>query len=154
MKFLYFIFLLLAIGCQSSNTASDNLTQEIKKLLEQSRKVHFEGDPDLLVSNSADSIISVNAGKVSISTPAKVKESMSDYLKNTHFIKWDDEMKPIIRFSEDKSMAYAIVRKLVIIKDKKAASSVPPDTSRYAWISVYRKVDNQYKMESIVSTNQ
>ena len=134
--------------------ASDNPTQEIKKLLDQSRKAHFEGDPDLLVSNSADSIISVNAGKVSISTPAKVKESMSDYLKNTHFIKWDDEMEPIIRFSEDKSMAYAIVRKLVIIKDKKAASSVPPDTSRYAWISVYRKVDNQYKMESIVSTNQ
>ena len=126
MKFLYFIFLLLAIGCQSSNTASDNPTQEIKKLLDQSRKAHFEGDPDLLVSNSADSIISVNAGKVSISTPAKVKESMSDYLKNTHFIKWDDEMEPIIRFSEDKSMAYAIVRKLVIIKDKKAASSVPP----------------------------
>ena len=154
MKIFYFTLLILVFGCQSSKNETDNETQEIKKLLEQSRKAHFEGDPDLLVSNFADSVISVNAGKVSISTPSKVKEGMSDYLKNTHFIKWDDEVEPIIRFSEDKSMAYAIVRKLVIIKEKNADASVLPDTTRYAWMSVYRKINGQWRMENIVSTNE
>jgi hypothetical protein len=154
MKLLYFILISLIVSCQSSKKQTEDPTQEIKNLLEQSRKAHFQGDPHLLVSNFTDSIISVNAGKVSVSTPAQVKQGMSDYLTNTHFIKWDDEAEPIIRFSADKSMAYAIVRKLVINKEKQAAASVPPDTTRYAWISVYRKVDDQWKMETIVSTNQ
>lgn len=154
MKWIYFNVMLLLLGCQSSENRLENPTQEIKKLLEQSRKAHFEGDINLFVSDIAEGLISVNAGKVSITTPSKMKSGMSGYLQNTHFIKWDDEMEPIIRFSEDKSMAYAIVRKLVISKDKNAIASAPADTSRYAWISVYRKIDNEWKMESIVSTNE
>jgi hypothetical protein len=154
MRIIYFVFILLLSGCLSVENRSEDPTGEIKKLLEQSRKAHFEGDIDLFVSDIADSLISVNAGRVSITTASKMKSGMGDYIQNTQFIKWDDEMEPIIRFSNDKSMAYAIVKKLVIIKDKNAAASVPADTSRFAWISVYRKTDNQWKMESIVSTNQ
>lgn len=154
MRFTYLIIAACFVACSAPQTSDDNDINQIKALLEQSRKAHFDGDPDLLVSNFTDSIISINAGKVSISAPGQVKQGMGDYLRNTHFIKWDDEVPPIIRISEDKTMAYAVIRKLVVIKEKNAPAAAPADTSRYAWVSIYRKVGNDWKMECIASTNQ
>lgn len=154
MRFTYFIIAASFLACSTPQPSIEEDTKQINALLEQSRKAHFDGNPDLLVSNFTDSIISINAGKVSISTPQQVKEGMGDYLRNTHFIKWDDEMPPIIRFSEDRAMAYAVIRKLVVIKEKNAPATALADTSRYAWVSIYRKVGKEWKMECIASTNQ
>jgi hypothetical protein len=54
------------------------------------------------------------------------------------FVRWDDTKEPVVRFSTNASVAYVAVEKLVL-KEKLPTGLGKPDTSRFAWISIYKK---------------
>jgi hypothetical protein len=155
-KLLYtlVIFLFIFSAC-NTNSAFDKQkeTQAIKALLQQERKAHFDRNVELFISEFADSMISVNKGKVSVATSEENKERIGGYFNSVKFIKWDDVAEPIIRISDDGSMAYAIIQKQVILSQPDSLGKTFIDTTDYAWVSVYRMQKGEWKVECNASTS-
>ena len=70
------------------------------------------------------------------------------------FIKWDDVAEPVIQFSDDGTLAYAIIQKLVILSYPDSSGKKFIDTTNYAWASIYRKQKGEWKVECNISTNK
>ena len=153
MRYIIFSITLLMLGCKNKNDI-DKETKAIQSILERDRTAHFSRIPDLFISGFADSMISVNRGIVRVATPGERKKRISEYFSSVEFIKWDDVAPPIIRFSDDLSMAWAILQKQVILSSTDSTGKKITDTADYAWLSVFRKYDGEWKGEVNVSTNK
>ena len=143
-----FIAVITLSAC-SAGFDREKRKDEILALLQQERKAHFDRDVSLFISEFADSMISVNRGEVLTATPEQRRPRIERYFGAVEFIKWDDVQPPQIYFSEDGSLAYAIIQKQVILLKDNA-----PDTTDYAWVSIYRKTSNGWKLECNASTNK
>lgn len=125
--------------------------RKIRALLKQEQTAHLTKDVNLFTSGFADGMIGVNRGQVTRHSEAQYKERFTQYFNAVEFIKWEDVADPIIRFSDDQSLAYAIIQKQVIVRSKDTNQT---DTTDFAWISVFRKQDGEWKTECNVSTNK
>ncbi len=128
--------------------------KELKQLLQQERAAHFGKDAKLLVSVFADDFINVDAGK--ITRPSR-EESMSGfqaYFDRSEFLEWDDISPPIIRVSQDASMAYVIVHKRVRLKAKNVEGETEEATTIFAWMETYEKQNGQWTLTSVTSTRE
>jgi hypothetical protein len=151
------IFLIATIFCSchtSDGFDKQKETQAITVLLQQERKAHFDRNVDLFLSEFADSMLSVNKGKVSVATPEENRERIGKYFGRVEFVKWDDVAEPVIRFSDDGSLCYAIIQKQVILSTPDSLGKKVHDTTDFAWASVYRKQKGEWKVECNVSTNK
>ncbi|HEY6505667.1 MAG TPA: hypothetical protein VIZ28_16945 [Chitinophagaceae bacterium] len=151
--FVLLFWLTFIAGC-SRKIDNETARQEIIQLLQQERKAHFDRNVDLFVSEFSDSMISVNKGKVTMNTPAENKKRIEPYFSRVKFIKWDDLAEPLIRISDDCSLAYAVIQKEVILTYPDTSGKPLYDTSYFAWTSIYRKQNGEWKVECNVSTNK
>lgn len=150
-KGLHILAILCLISCNQPDLAADE--KAIRELLKKEQQAHLEKNIDLLLSNGTPETIVVNRGIVSVPTEEQNRARFTHYFGSVNFIKWEDTADPIIRFSDDSSLAYAIIQKQVILTLKDDVTA-KPDTTDFAWMSVWRKMDGKWKMESIVSTNK
>jgi hypothetical protein len=150
---LLFSIILFTLSCHNK---PDLLVEEraIRNMLTTERKAHFDRNVDLFISEFADSMISVNKGKVTIGTPAENRKRIEPYFNSVKFIKWDDVAEPIIRVSDDGSLAYAVIQKQVILTYPDTLGKPFYDTTHYAWTSIYRKQKGEWKVEANISTNK
>ena len=152
---VFFVITVIVCGCNTGeNFDKQKETQVITALLQQERKAHFEKNVDLFLSEFADSMLSVNKGKVSVATRAENRERIGQYFGRVEFVKWDDVAEPVIRFSDDGSLCYAIVQKQVILSSLDSLGKKKLDTTDFAWASIYRKRKGDWKVECNVSTNK
>lgn len=153
MKYSLFCSIILLLSCNpKTDLAKERDT--ILAMLQTERKAHVERNVDLFISEFADGMISVSKGIVSSLTPAQHKERVGKYFGSVQFIKWDDTGEPVIRFSDDGSLAYAIIQKDVIVTYPDSTGKSFYDTSHYAWTSIYRKYNGEWKVECNTSTNR
>lgn len=151
------ILYIIAIGLMFSCNNKPDLAREEKKirsLLQQERKAHFDRNVQLFMQEFADSMISVNRGVVKTATPEEIKKRIGSYFGSVEFIKWDDLADPVINFSNDGSLAYAIIQKEVIVTYPDSTGKAFFDTAHYAWASIYRKQKGNWKIEANISTNK
>jgi hypothetical protein len=153
MKYITISFLLLLNACNNgTDTNADK--DAILALLQQERKAHFNKDVNLFMSEFAEGMYSVNKGLVDAASTDEQKKKIQSYFDAVEFIKWDDVAEPIINFSEDHSMAYAIVQKQVLLERKDSSGISFTDTTSYAWTSIYQKQNNEWKIVCNTSTNK
>src|SRR4030095_559424 len=136
----------LLISCDMQNK-NDTDIDAIRQLLQQERKAHLEKDVDLFLSEFAPGMYSVNKGVVSQSSTEDHRKKIQAYFNAVKFIKWDDVAEPVIKFSDDHSLAYAIVQKQVILETTNGTGAIKTDTTNFAWTSIYRKRKNEWKIE-------
>jgi hypothetical protein len=147
----------LIFSCSAPDkTSFEADRQQILKLHEDQRKAHFGKDPKTMVDQFATDMTSVNHGKISKTTdPKKDIDRFQSYFNSVEFKKWDDVNPPEIRFSDDHTLAYTVVDKLVVIEAKDSVGKPFEETTHYAWVSIYRKQkDGNWKLECIASTNE
>jgi len=135
----YLLFLLPVFVACNSKPDLEKERKTILSMLQTERKAHFDRNVDLFVSEFADSMLSVNKGVVSALTKDEHKERIGKYFGSVQFVKWDDTAEPVIRFSNDGSLAYAIVQKDVIVTYPDTTGKEFNDTKHYASSSIYRK---------------
>ena len=152
MKYL-FLLLPVIIGCDPKADLEKE-KKMILSMLQTERKAHFDRNVDLFMSEFAEGMISVKKGEVDTATREMNKERIGKYFGSVQFIKWDDTAEPIIRFSDDGSLAYAIVQKDVILTYPDNTGKAVNDTTHYAWSSIYRKQHGEWKIECNISTNK
>ena len=151
----YFFLSLLLISCK--NTSVPNLEKEEHEILqlEASQKAfHFSKNARSFTDLFSDHFLTINKGIVGSPTRTISFEKFDRYFKNTEFVKWDDRKQPIIRFSDDGSVAYVAVQKEVVIKSTAGNGSSQVDITNFAWLTVYRKFKTGWKIDCVVSTNE
>lgn len=151
------ITLLLVWACapKSDGSVEEDIAQ-LMKIHNDQRVAHFEKKPEILQQQGAAKAISVNKGK--IDSTATLESSLArwnSYFNAVEFKKWDDLNPPVIRFSADRSMAYMIVDKEVILDTQDEEGKKIEETVHFAWVSILRKQeDGGWKLECIISTNE
>ncbi len=150
------VILICTIVTMACGSKADPATEEkaIRHLLQQERKAHIDKNVKLFMSEFADSMIFVKNGAVRIPSREENEKRLSSYFGSVQFIKWDDTADPVIRISDDGTMAYAVVQKEVILTYPDTTGKAFYDTTHYAWVSVYRKRNGEWKVETNISTNK
>ncbi|MDC8004685.1 nuclear transport factor 2 family protein [Aureisphaera galaxeae] len=157
----YRTLILVLIGfltITSCNQPLDSsLEEERNKILELhnlQRDYHFKKDSIAFANQLADDFISVNKGVVSTPQRDATISRYHGYFSSVEFEKWDDVTLPIIKFSDDLTMAYTVVDKIVEITRKDSLGNDVRGQTHFAWTAIYRKYGDEWKIECVTSTNK
>lgn len=134
-------------------TARDAERDVLLGFQETARRAHLEGDADLLVSRFADDFTSVNDGRVTTSSPEEQRERFARYLGSVEFLEWDDVEPPVVRISDDGSMAWVVVHKRVRLVPADEPGAEPEHTV-FAWLETWEKRDGEWELTSVTSTDR
>ncbi len=147
---LFFFF-----GCDSNAPFDkEQATQEVLQLHHAQRDYHVNKKAEEFARLLSDDHISVNRGLISRPTYEENFQRFTNYFNSVEFIKWDDLVEPVIRFSDDGKLAYTIVDKEVILQYEGEGGEVLQDTTHFAWTAIYRKGEDGWKIEHVASTNE
>ena len=153
---IYFKLFLITffISCGSVSQGSEEDEAEILKMHYAQQTYHFEKMAHEFASQLSEDFISLNRGVVSQQSYDDHVARYNSYFAAVEFEKWEDTTEPIIRFSDDNSLAYTIVQKDVVVTYPNEAGVILRDSVHYAWLAIYRKNSNgDWKIESVASTN-
>ena len=152
-KLIIYSPLIFCVACKEKIDFSKE-EMMIREMLATERKAHFERNADLFINEFADSMISVNRGIVNIPERSEQWERIGNYFSKMEFIKWDDTAEPVIEMSPDGKMAFAVIQKKVVVTFPDSTGNKVIDSTDYAWVSIYRKINSEWKVVCNVSTNK
>ncbi len=147
----------LCISCQQESKPSINETAERAKIMEQhdlQRTFHFDKLAEEFAAQLSENHISVNRGEIKTPTRQENTKRFEGYFNSVEFEKWDDIVPPIIRFSDDYSLAYTIVNKEVTLTYENENGGRQRETTEFAWVAIYKKYDGGWKIDCVASTNK
>jgi hypothetical protein len=113
------------------------------------RRAHFETDVDLLVANDADEWINIRDATIIRRRRDDVVDFFRTYLEGATYHEWDDVEPPIVRVSDDGTLAWMIVR--VRVRRTKGDREL---RFTYAGIETYEKRDGRWVKVVEVGTFQ
>src|SRR5215469_5042966 len=73
------------------------------------RRAHFETDVGLLVANDAEEWVNVRDGTITWRRREDVADFFRTYFEGATYHEWDDVEPPIVRVSDDGTLAWMIV---------------------------------------------
>jgi hypothetical protein len=126
---------------------------ELLELHKQGRVAHFTRDAKMLVSGFADDFTNVANGKITKPSREASISRFQNYLNNSTFLEWDDITPPVIKVSNDATMAYVLVHKKVRLLAKNESGKETEETEIFAWAALYRKIKGEWKLTAVVSTS-
>jgi len=129
-------------------------TKKILALHHLQRDYHFNQDAESFAELFSPDYISVNRGVISQPTQDETLSRFQQYFSSVRFLEWDDMSDPVIRFSNDGSLAYTVVDKRVIIEIPDNSGMTNLDTTRFAWTTIYGNYGDHWKIESVTSTER
>ena len=130
----------------------EEVEAEIKIVLANEFQAHMERNANQLVATFSDNFTSVDKGKIHSPSYDESHVRFQQYFSAVKIIKWDDVQPPILNFSDDKSLAYALIQKQVVTESLQ--DSKVRDTTYFAWTAIYRKQSGTWKLETITSTRE
>jgi hypothetical protein len=140
-------------AAQNSSVDLEKERGELLKLHQQDRQAHFQTSADLLLSHHpVDGFISVSQGKISRLARAESRKRFETYFKDAKYYEWDDLEMPIIRISNDGSMAWMIVRLKVRRAQKNSSGAEREEKFVYSGIMTYEKKEGKWLKVANVST--
>lgn len=125
-------------------------TKILIELHELQRTAHFTRDAKLLVSIMSDDFTEINKGKIKFPKKEDLINRFQAYFDAVTFIEWDDINPPIITISEDATLANMIVNKRVKLKNQDGRE----ETTIFAWLATFKKINGKWLLTGITSTNQ
>lgn len=128
--------------------------QAILELHELQRGYHFDKDSVAFIDQLSNEFISVNRGVISTPSKAEMLARYNSYFSTVEFVKWDDMSDPIIHISDDGSMAYTVVDKEVAVLTMNQDSQMVESSTRFAWTAIYRKLEGEWQVECVTSTDR
>lgn len=139
----------------SNQIMNINIEKEKEKLLEvhaKTRQAHLELDAELMVSTFADHVFRVASGAVSQSSKDDFRKNYKEYFSSSTYHEMDDLEPPIIRISQDASMAWMIVRTQVRFTYQDETGKEAEQAFIYAGIVTYEKQDGEWLRTANVAT--
>jgi hypothetical protein len=157
MKLMGLIILIIStlLACEEPKSISEvDARNEIMKQHELQRKYHFEKMAEEFASQLSSNHISVNKGEIKKHTKEEHLNRLDSYFNSVEFEKWDDINPPIIRFSDDYSLAYTIVDKEVIVNYNDDDGVRQKELTKFSWVAIYKRFGKEWKIDCVASTNK
>ena len=149
----FFVMLMLSSAAFAQRPVDlEKEKAELLKVHQTDREAHFKTDVEMILLHSADEFISVSSGRVERSTRRALREFFEGYFKNAKYYEWDDLEPPVVRISNDASMAWMIVRTKVSRTQKDDAGAERRRQFVYAGIMTYEKQNGKWVRIANVST--
>jgi hypothetical protein len=148
---IFIVFTVVQLGCQSSPDF-EALKSEIVALHKTEIDAHWKKDIDFFVRNISEDYMAVSNGEVQRPALEDIRSRFSNYLNNTTFTEYRDVAEPIIGFSKDGSLAWAILQIKVVGKRTLDDGSVRDLDFTCAWLTLYERQDNTWMRLTDVST--
>ncbi len=139
--------------CAMTAPGQSAAVDELLRLHHQARASHFSRDARSMVAGFADDFSDIRNGKIQKPAREASLSRFQNYLNNSTFIAWDDITPPIIRVSDDATMGYVIVHKKVRLRAKKANGTEVEEIEIFAWVAIYRKLKDEWKLVAVASTS-
>lgn len=136
---------------QSKVDRADEVEQ-LLKIHESDRRAHFETSAKRIMEHATDEFISVSNGKIQRTTRAENLKFFEEYFKGAKYYEWDDLEPPIVRVSNDASMAWMIVRTRVRRVQTQSGGQETERRFVYAGIMAYEKNGGRWVRVANVST--
>lgn len=152
-SFLLLVCLSLLSCEQKSEISLEEEKEKILAMHHAQRDYHFNKDSIAFANQMSDQFISVNRGIISRPKREDNIAKYNSYFSSVEFLKWDDVSEPIIRFSDDGSMAYTIVDKMVALTYQDETGTTVEDSTHFAWTTIYKKHGAEWKIDCVTSTN-
>lgn len=138
--------------CAMTNRIQSEDVNELLRMHHRDRAAHFNRDAGYIFSNFADEYFSVGNGLVRIPDREAGRKGLQGYFDATTFLEWDDITPPIVRVSNDGTLAYSIVNKKVSTLSKDQDGAERRSVNVYAWIATFRNIGGKWKVTSVAST--
>ncbi len=126
--------------------------REVFEIQSRERAAHFGRDAALLVSMFADGFADISNGVINRPSRETSLQRFENYFRNSEFIEWDDITPPVIKVSDDATLAYALVNKRVRLRTKDSEGARIEVTDVFSWLATYQKVDGEWKLTAIASS--
>lgn len=136
--------------CAMSSPVHSEAVNELLRMHYRDRAAHFNRDASMIYTNFADEFFTIDAGKMSRGDREAGQRRMQAYLDASAFLEWDDITPPVIRVSDDGSMAYVLVHKKVRLLNKNNGGKESIEV--FAWTTTLKRIDGKWKMTSVTST--
>jgi hypothetical protein len=153
---LCIIPLFVACAVCANAQPSPDLEKEKAELLrfhKSDREAHFKTDAEMLLANSPDGeFISVSRGKITRKSKDDARKFFTEYFRDAKYCEWDNVEDPIVRVSNDGTMAWMITRISIRRVQKNAAGEEKEQKAVYAGIMTYEKRDGRWIRVANVST--
>ncbi|WP_242155708.1 nuclear transport factor 2 family protein [Aestuariivivens sediminis] len=157
MKFKLLLIPIFALFVSCSNQTGFDRDKETKAILELhnlQRDYHFNKDSISFANLLSKNFISVNKGIISRPKKSEIISRYNNYFSSVEFVKWDDISEPVIKFSDDGTLAYTIVNKIVKITYNNEKGETIEGETHFAWTAIYRKYGNEWKIDCLTSTEE
>jgi len=153
MKHVILLFVASAV-CASAQPSPDLEKEEAEllRLHKLDREAHFKTDVDKLLETSPEEFITVGRGKIMRQSKAEERKRFTEYFRNAKYYEWEDLEEPIVRVSNDASMAWMIVRTKIRRVQKKSDGTEREEKVVYAGVMTYEKRDGRWMRVANVST--
>ena len=125
---------------------------ELLRLLAQDRRAHFETSVDLLMERTPDTMISVSNGAVRRIAKADFRQMFVGVFRGATYQEWEPIEEPIVRISNDASMAWIITRLRVRRLKTQDDGNGQLESFTYAGIMTYEKRNGRWMKVANVST--
>lgn len=141
---------ILRLPIDVASAPSPDLAAEQEALLALHRKgirAHVERNVEALVENHGDDFVSASRGKLSRSNREQTRAFFTRYFDGAAYPQYEDIEPPIVRVSDDASMAWVLSRTRVKRRDATGESSFV-----YAGMMAYEKRDGRWVRIANAST--
>ena len=154
-KYLPFVAIIALgiIGCQRSFD-SEQAHAEILELHRSFIEAHLAEDVSALTRPIPDDYLFVANGDVRTLNGNDVQNNFERYFDTTTFSHYKDTDEPIVGFSKDGTLAWAIVQVRVAGTTHRESGPDSPFDTQWAWITLYERRDGEWSRISDVSTNR
>lgn len=146
------IHALLAAASSAEGQSLERERAELLRLHRNDREAHFRTDVALLQDRTPPVMISVSNGQVRRVPKADQRQFFTEYFRGATYEEWDDLEEPIVRVSNDATMAWIITRLRVRRVKRDADGTERREGFVYAGIMTYEKVGGRWMKVANVST--
>lgn len=140
------LLVLFCLTCSVEAQSPPSDENQLRALHAQLIQAHLEGEIDLWMDIEADSFVSVNRGKVTFPPVAERRDGRATYLRDASFSTYRDLREPIVRISNDGSLGWLIAEVEVEGTMPDANGALRPFHVLWAWIELYEKTDDGWRM--------
>lgn len=127
---------------------------ELLRLHKQHQTAHLNYNAELFVETFAEDLVTVQRGTVLTRNKAENLKRIKGYFDSFKFKKWEDVKPPVIKISDDGTLATIIVEKIVEGTYKNEKGETVKSVTEFAWLEVWEKIEGKWKITTVASTRK
>jgi hypothetical protein len=126
-------------------STGEQAAAELRAAHEVARRAHLEGNAELMAPGTADQVVLVSNGDLSVISREKMIGFFKAYFARVKYLEWSDSAPSVIEISPDGEMGWMSVKVRARYLER-AKPEAGEKAFKSSWIATYRRVACEWKM--------